>query len=184
MDELAVISYLTLYHLLCYASTIQVFGTNEQLNKEETLVQTKVTSSSTQMAGQPDPRRWLMLTVVLCAALIAVLDSFIVNVTIPSIERELHASFAQVQLVVAGYTLAYAVLLVTGGRLGDLYGRKRLFLLGVGGFTLCSALCGVAPSAVLLVALRVLQGGAAALVFPQVLSFIQVTFEPAERSRA
>ena len=125
-----------------------------------------------------------MLTIVLAAALIAVLDSFIVNVTLPSIERELHANFAQIQLVVAGYTLSYAVLLVTGGRLGDLYGRKRLFLLGVGGFTLCSALCGFAPNAVLLISFRVLQGGAAALMFPQVLSFIHVTFEPAERPRA
>src|SRR5215467_12084083 len=125
-----------------------------------------------------------MLAVVLAAALIAVLDSFIVNVTIPSIKRELHASFAQIQLVVAGYILAYAVLLVTGGRLGDLYGRKRWFLLGVRGFTVCSALCGFAPNAVLLIFFRVLQGGAAALMFPQVLSFIQVTFEPAERPRA
>jgi MFS family permease len=141
----------------------------------------QVTPFSAQMAHQPDPRRWLMLTVVLCAALIAVLDTFIVNVAIPSIERELHASFAQVQLVVAGYTLSYAVLLVTGGRLGDLYGRKRLFVLGVGSFTVFSALCGVAPNAVLLIVFRMFQGGAAALMFPQVLSFIQVSFEPDER---
>jgi EmrB/QacA subfamily drug resistance transporter len=125
-----------------------------------------------------------MLAIVLAATLIAVLDSFIVNVAIPSIEDELHANFAQIQLIVAGYTLSYAVLLVTGGRLGDLYGRKRLFLLGVGGFTLCSALCGFAPDAVLLIVFRVLQGGAAALMFPQALSFIHVTFEPAERPRA
>lgn len=144
----------------------------------------QVTPFSAQMAHQPDPRRWLMLTVVLCAALIAVLDTFIVNVAIPSIERELHASFAQVQLVVAGYTLSYAVLLVTGGRLGDLYGRKRLFVLGVGSFTMFSALCGLAPNAVLLIIFRMFQGGAAALMFPQVLSFIQVSFEPDERPRA
>ncbi len=125
-----------------------------------------------------------MLAIVLAATLIAVLDTFIVNVAIPSIEGELHASFAQIQLIVAGYTLSYAVLLVPGGRLGDLYGRKRLFLLGVGGFTVCSALCGFAPNAILLIIFRVLQGGAAALMFPQVLSFIQVTFEPAERPRA
>jgi EmrB/QacA subfamily drug resistance transporter len=125
-----------------------------------------------------------MLAIVLAATLIAVLDSFIVNVAIPSIEHELHANFAQIQLIVAGYTLSYAVLLVTGGRLGDLYGRKRLFLLGVAGFTVCSALCGFAPNAVLLIVFRVLQGGAAALMFPQVLSFIHVTFEPAERPRA
>ncbi len=144
----------------------------------------QVTPSSVQPTHQPDPRRWLMLAIVLAATLIAVLDTFIVNVAIPSLVRELHASFAQIQLIVAGYTLSYAVLLVTGGRLGDLYGRKRLFLLGVGGFTVFSALCGFAPNAVLLIVFRVLQGGAAALMFPQVLSFIQVTFEPAERPRA
>ncbi len=134
--------------------------------------------------SQRDPRRWLMLAIVLCAALIAVLDTFIVNVAIPSIEHELHANFAQIQLVIAGYTLAYAVLLVTGGRLGDLYGHKRLFLSGVGCFTVFSALCGLAPNAVLLVVFRVFQGAAAALMFPQVLSFIQVSFEPDERPRA
>jgi len=147
-------------------------------------LKTQVTLSAMQQARQPDPSRWLMLAIVLAATLIAVLDTFIVNVAIPSIEHELHASFAQIQLIVAGYTLSYAVLLVTGGRLGDLYGRKRLFLLGVGGFTVCSALCGFAPNTVLLIIFRVLQGGAAALMYPQVLSFIQVTFEPTERPRA
>lgn len=147
-------------------------------------MKTQVTPSSVQLTRQPDSSRWLMLAIVLAATLIAVLDTFIVNVAIPSIERELHASFAQIQLIVAGYTLSYAVLLVTGGRLGDLYGRKRLFLLGVGGFTVCSALCGFAPNAILLIVFRVLQGSAAALMFPQTLSFIQVTFEPTERARA
>jgi EmrB/QacA subfamily drug resistance transporter len=154
------------------------------LNKEKTLLNTQVTPSSVQTARQPDSRRWLMLAIVLCAALMAVLDSFIVNVAIPSIERELHASFAQIQLVVAGYTLAFAVLLVTGGRLGDLYGRKRLFLLGVSGFTIFSALCGLAPNAILLIVSRILQGASAALMFPQVLSFIQVSFDHQERARA
>ena len=136
------------------------------------------------MVRQPDPRRWLMLVIVLCAALVVVLDGFIVNVAIPSIERELHASFTELQLVVAGYTLAYAVLLVTGGRLGDLYGRKRLFILGMGGFTLFSACCGIAPNALLLIIFRIAQGAAAALMFPQVISFIQVSFDPSERPRA
>lgn len=136
------------------------------------------------MIHQPDPRRWLMLVVVLCAAFVDVLDGFIVNIAIPSIERELHASFAELQLVVAGYILAYAVLLVTGGRLGDLYGRKRLFLLGISGFTLFSALCGVAPTALLLIIFRVAQGAAAALMYPQVISFIQVSFDQSERPRA
>jgi MFS family permease len=135
-------------------------------------LEVQVTPSSAQMVLQPGPRRWLMLIVVLCAALVVVLDGFIVNVAIPSIERELHASFAELQLVVAGYTLAYAVLLVTGGRLGDLYGRKRLFVLGMGGFTLFSACCGIAPNALLLIIFRIAQGAAAALMFPQMVSFV------------
>jgi EmrB/QacA subfamily drug resistance transporter len=131
-----------------------------------------------------DPRRWLMLVVVLCATFMGALDTFIVNVAMPTIERELHTSFAQVQLVVAGYTLAYAVLLVTGGRLGDLYGRKRLFLLGIGGFTACSALCGLAPNALLLIIFRLVQGALAAIMVPQVIAFIQVNFSAEARQRA
>lgn len=137
-----------------------------------------------QQQQELDPRRWLMLVVVLCATLMGGLDFFIVNVAMPSIQQELHASFAEVQLIVAGYTLAYAVLLVTGGRLGDLYGRKRLFLIGVSGFTLFSALCGFAPNAVLLIVFRIAQGGLAALMAPQVIAFIQVSFGPDERQRA
>ena len=136
------------------------------------------------MVHQPDLRRWLMLVVVLSAVLVVVLDAFIVNVAIPSIQRSLHASFAELQLVVAGYTLAFAVLLVTGGRMGDLYGRKRVFVLGMAGFTLFSGCCGLAPNALSLIIFRIAQGAAAALMFPQVVSFIQVSFEQAERSRA
>lgn len=132
----------------------------------------------------PDPRRWLMLVVVLSVALMVVLDTFIVNVALPSLQRSLHASTASLQLVVAGYTLAFAVLLVTSGRMGDLYGRKRMFMVGMAGFTLFSGCCGLAPTAVLLVISRIVQGAAAALMFPQVVSFIQVTFEADERTRA
>lgn len=137
-----------------------------------------------QTAQQLDSRRWLMLACVLGATLMAGLDFFIVNVAIPSIEGELRASFAEVQLVAAGYILAYAVLLATGGRLGDLYGRKRVFLLGICGFTLCSALCGFAPNTLLLIIFRVVQGAMAAMLAPQVISFIQVSFAPSERPAA
>src|SRR5260221_289221 len=99
-----------------------------------------------------------------------------------TIQGSLHASFAELQLVVAGYTLAFAVLLVTGGRMGDLYGRKRVFVLGMAGFTLFSGCCGLAPNALSLIVFRIVQGAAAALMFPQVVSFIQVSFEQAERS--
>ena len=144
-------------------------------------METQLLSPSAQTTRQLDTRRWLMLIVVLGATLIGAIDIFIVNVAVPSIERDLHTGFAQVQLVAAGYTLAYAVLLVTGGRLGDLFGRKRLFLLGVAGFTFCSALCGFAPNALLLIVFRIAQGAAAAMMTPQVLSFIQVSFAPSER---
>jgi EmrB/QacA subfamily drug resistance transporter len=129
-------------------------------------------------------RRWLTLAVVLTAAFLGTLDFFIINLALPAIQSDLHASFAQVQLVIAAYGLAYAVCLITGGRLGDIYGRKRVFLVGVAGFTLASVLCGLAPNPHALIAARVLQGVAGALMFPQVLSIIQVTFPAHERGRA
>ncbi|QBD76892.1 MFS transporter [Ktedonosporobacter rubrisoli] len=145
-----------------------------------------LTAPSPPRQAEPagDPRRWVMLAVVVCATFMSSLDTFIVNIALPTIESALHASFAQMQLIVAGYTLAFAVLLVTGGRLGDLYGRKRLFLLGTSGFTLFSALCGVAPTASLLILFRIAQGGAAALLVPQVIAFIQVSFPASERPLA
>src|SRR4051812_36639081 len=92
------------------------------------------------------PRRWLALLIVSAAAFLAVLDFFVLNISIPAIQSDLHATFAQIQWLIAGYGLAYAVCLITGGRLGDIYGRKRVFMLGVTGFTIASALCGFAPS--------------------------------------
>jgi len=133
---------------------------------------------------QIDRRRWLALAVVVAAPFMAIFDQFVVNVAVPTMQRDLHASFVQIQLVIAGYALAYAVTLITGGRLGDIAGRKRLFMLGMGGFTLASALCGLAPNGALLVGARVVQGFAAALMSPQVLSIIQVMFPPKERSGA
>jgi EmrB/QacA subfamily drug resistance transporter len=144
-------------------------------------LETQAISQPTHVAHESVTQRWLMLAVILGAAFMAVLDGFIVNIAMPSIALELHTGIAELQLVVAGYTLAYAVLLITGGRLGDLYGRKRLSVLGVGGFTLFSALCGVAPNAFLLIVFRIAQGAAAALMTPQVLSFIQLNFDAQER---
>jgi EmrB/QacA subfamily drug resistance transporter len=135
-------------------------------------------------ASRVDSRRWLMLGVLLLAAFMGTLDTFIVNVAVPSIETNLHASFAEIQLVIAGYILAFAVVLATGGRLGDLYGRKRLFQLGVVGFTLFSLFCGLAPTATWLIAFRIIQGGMAALMFPQVVSLLNVSFLPEERGKA
>ena len=136
-------------------------------------------------ASPPDSlRRWLCLAVALVGPFLGVADLFIVNVSIPAIRSGLGATFSQVQLVVAGYGLAYAVCLITGGRLGDLFGRRRLFLLGMGSFTLVSVLCGLAPTANLLVFSRVVQGAAAALMFPQTLAYIQVLFTGAEKRAA
>lgn len=131
-----------------------------------------------------DPRRWLSLSIVILAMFMVVLDSFIVNVALPSIEQGLHADFAKLQLVIAAYVLGFAVLLVTGGRLGDLYGRKAMFLFGVAGFVLTSAWCGFAGSAEMLIVARVAQGVAAAAMVPQVLSIIQIMFPAEEKGKA
>lgn len=124
------------------------------------------------------------LAVVLLGTFMVLLDVGIVNVAIPTIQRTLQASDGQIQLVVASYQLAYAALLITGGRLGDLFGRKRMFIFGLGGFALTSALCGLAPSPGALVAGRAFQGLTGALLYPQVASIIQVTFPPHERGQA
>ncbi len=121
---------------------------------------------------------------MLLAAFMNLLDVSIVNIAIPPIQRGLHASYADVQWTLAGYALAYALVLITGGRLGDAYGRKRLFLIGVVGFTIMSALCGAAQSAGMLIACRVAQGAMGALMIPQVLAVIQVIFPAAERIKA
>jgi EmrB/QacA subfamily drug resistance transporter len=134
--------------------------------------------------GGADPRRWVALAVVLIAGFMQLVDISIVNVAIPSIQRDLDATYAQIQWVLAGYQLAFAVMLITGGRLGDIFGRKRLFITGMAGFTLASALCGLAQSPGMLIGARVLQGLMGAVMFPQILSVIQVTFPPRERGTA
>jgi len=127
---------------------------------------------------------WLGLSVLLLAGFVTIFDLFVVNVAIPSMQAGLGASFAQIGFIVAGYELAFGVLLITGGRLGDLFGRRRLFVIGMAGFTLASALCGLAPSAGFLIGARVLQGLAAALLFPQVYASIRVNFDGDDRRRA
>jgi EmrB/QacA subfamily drug resistance transporter len=143
-----------------------------------------VTQASGGTTQQADPRRWQALAVVLIASFMILLDISIVNVAIPSVQRDLGATYADIQWVLAGYQLAYAVVLITGGRLGDIFGRKRLFIIGVAGFTLASLICGLAPSPLALIAARVFQGLMAALMYPQVLSVIQVSFPPRERGAA
>ena len=127
---------------------------------------------------------WATLPVVLSGVFMTILDFFIVNVAIPSAQRDLHATSAEVQWLVAGFGLAYGGGLITGGRLGDLYGRRRLFLLGLALFALTSAACGLAPHAVFLVVSRVIQGASAALLAPQVLAILGTTYAGAARARA
>ncbi|MGW3125208.1 MFS transporter [Streptomyces sp. NPDC001123] len=117
------------------------------------------------------------------AAFMDLVDVTIVNIAIPSIQRDAGASFSQIQWITAGYALAFAAGLITGGRLGDIHGRKRLFLIGVAGFTLASALCGFAANPEMLVASRILQGGMAAMMVPQVLSIVHATFPAHERGK-
>src|SRR5581483_1046973 len=105
------------------------------------------------------PGRWL-LPVILLGNVLNVVDTFVVNVALPTLTKTLHAGAAQLELIVAGYSVAYACFLVLGGRLGDNFGRRRLFLAGMLGFTLSSALCGRAPTADLLLAARLVQGAA------------------------
>ncbi|MCL6323850.1 MFS transporter [Pectobacterium polaris] len=127
---------------------------------------------------------WLGLSVLLMAGFVTIFDLFVVNVAIPSMQVDLGASFAQIGFIVAGYELAFGVLLITGGRLGDVFGRRRLFVVGMAGFTLASALCGLAPSAGFLIGARILQGLAAALLFPQVYASIRVNFDGDDSRRA
>ncbi|GEK00382.1 MFS transporter [Streptomyces sp. ATE26] len=130
-----------------------------------------------------DRRRWYALAIVMTAAFMDLVDVTIVNIAIPSIQQDAGASFGQIQWITAGYALAFAAGLITGGRLGDIHGRRRLFLIGVGGFTLASALCGFAAGPEMLVASRILQGGMAALMVPQVLSIVHATFPARERGK-
>jgi EmrB/QacA subfamily drug resistance transporter len=127
---------------------------------------------------------WPLLVLLLAGQFMALLDVTIVNVAMPSISADLHASGSALQLVVSGYTVSYAMLLITGARLGDLYGRRRLFLAGVLAFTVSSLVCGLAPNVATLVVARFAQGVGAALMMPQVMSGIQTGFVGRARAKA
>src|SRR6516165_469829 len=132
----------------------------------------------------PNPRRWFMLPVVLTAMFMAGFDIWAVNVAAPSLQRDLHVSDAALQLIVGGYAFMYASGMVTGGRLGDLFGYRRMFMIGVISFAAASLLCGLAQSSGELVAARLVQGLTGAAMVPQVLALITATFPAHERSRA
>ncbi|MET9569692.1 MFS transporter [Streptomyces virginiae] len=134
-------------------------------------------------SSPPDRRRWLALAIVMTAAFMDLVDVTIVNIAIPTMRQNFGASTSAIQWITAGYALAFAAGLITGGRLGDIYGRKRLFLIGISGFTAASLLCGIAADPAMLVASRILQGAMAAMMVPQVLAIIHVTFPPQERGK-
>jgi len=138
-------------------------------------------SAIDQAAALTPKRRQMALVVVAGAFMMDLIDLTIVNVALPSIQRDLSADTAQMQWMVAGYAVAFAILLITGGRLGDTHGYRRLFMIGMAGFTLTSLLCGLSVSGPMLVAARLAQGATAALMLPQVMSLIQVMYPPAER---
>ncbi len=132
----------------------------------------------------PDPRRWMALFVLLIANFMNLIDVTIVNVALPSMREGLGATDSQIEWVVAAYILAFALGLLPFGRLGDIVGRTTLFLWGVAGFTLASALCGLAPNIEFLIGARIIQGLAGAMMTPQVLAIATVTFPPHERGQA
>ena len=129
-------------------------------------------------------RRWWVLATVVAAQFMFGVDAFIVNVAIPTIAAELHASAAQIEAVIAIYLIAYATLVVTGGRLGDIYGARNVFMAGVAGFAVTSLWCALAQSGPELIAARLAQGATAALMVPQVFATIHLLFADSSRARA
>ncbi|TDO69352.1 MFS transporter [Kribbella sp. VKM Ac-2571] len=143
-----------------------------------------MTAVTTDRAVDAGTRRGLMLAVLLLGQFMALLDTSIVNVAMPAIGSGFHASGAWLQLVVGGYLVAYAMTLITGARLGDLFGRRRMYLTGAILFTLASLACGLAPAVLPLVLFRFVQGAAAAIMVPQIMSLIQAHFAGPARAKA
>ncbi|MEU8710100.1 MFS transporter [Streptomyces sp. NPDC048565] len=154
---------------------------SEQAPSVETEVKGKETDAG---SVKLDPKRWAALLVLLVSAFMDLLDGTIANVAAPSMQRDLGAGYSAIQWVLVGYQLAFALLLILGGRLGDIYGRKKMFMIGVAGFTAMSLAAGVSQEPWQLVASRVLQGAFSGLMVPQVLSIIHVTFANKERGTA
>jgi EmrB/QacA subfamily drug resistance transporter len=132
-----------------------------------------------------DARRWVALAVILSGIFVTIMDSSIVNVAIPTIRSTLHASFGEAELTVASYALAFSTGMITGGRLGDIYGQRRVFMMAFAAFTLTSFACGVAPNIEVLIAGRLLQGASAAMLSPQVFALVRMSFaDGSERTAA
>lgn len=135
-------------------------------------------------AGLTGRQRTMALAIVATAMVLDLVDMTIINVAVPTLQGRFGASDTQVQWMVAGYSTIFALLLITGGRIGDIFGYKRAFLIGVVGFTLTSLLCGIAADPDQLIVARLLQGGSAAIMLPQVMSLTQIMYAPHERVAA
>ena len=131
-----------------------------------------------------DTRKWFTLAAVSFGLFMIMLDNTVVNVALPSIERDLNADLSELQWIVTGYALTFAALMLVGGKIADAYGRRLIFVVGIGVFTFASLLCGLADSSEMLIGARVLQGAGAALMNPATLSIIAATFPPRERGTA
>ena len=129
-------------------------------------------------------RKWITLAAVSFGLFMIMLDNTVVNVALPTMQKDLHVSISQLEWVVIAYALTFASLLITGGKLADLYGRRRIFVVGLAIFTLSSLACGLAPSAGFLIGARAVQGVGAALMNPATLSIIVATFPPKQRGQA
>ncbi|KJB88161.1 MFS transporter [Paenibacillus sp. E194] len=140
------------------------------------------TDDNQQMEG--NPKRWIALVIVLLPTLLISLNTYMIQVALPLMQQSLNASFAEAQIIVTGFSLGLAVALIISGKLGDIFGRKRLLLIGVSGFTIMAMLGGLTSDPSLLIAIRIVQGLAAALIQPQVLSTMQVSFPPREKAIA
>jgi EmrB/QacA subfamily drug resistance transporter len=170
--------------LACTSWVLELHGTVSlitMVRKRGDIISTAKLSAQEYAASFSSKRRTIALVIVALAFVMDLLDSTIVNIAIPSIRTNLGASYSAIQWIVAGYSLAFALLLVSGGRMGDVFGYKKLFMIGVSGFTLASLLSGVAPNTATLIVARVLQGSCAALMVPQVMSLMQVMYKPEER---
>jgi EmrB/QacA subfamily drug resistance transporter len=144
----------------------------------------RIAAQAKRLALRDDNRRWWTLAAMCFALFMVMLDNTVVNVALPSIQRDLHADLSALEWTVNAYTLTFAVLLITGGRLGDIFGRRRFFLVGVVLFALSSAAIGFAPTDAWLIAGRALQGVGAAFMMPGTLSIITNTFPAEERGKA
>jgi EmrB/QacA subfamily drug resistance transporter len=151
---------------------------------QESSTELTVTTAASAVRRAPHLGQWTPLPVLMTGTFLIVLDFFAVNVALPSIQRQLGAGSSALEWVVAGYALTFATFLIAAGRLGDRLGRRRTLMIGFCLFTLASALCGLAPTATILVIARLVQGTSAALISPSVLALVGVIYSGPDRARA